>query len=209
MDSCALAWCRLVQTRVFSLTGGGVSLHPRVRYFSTSGGNIRGNGGSGGLPARGVFISVLRPCLFGLEVSLTAADLAKQTPLRLAVRLPMACHNALFASCMRAAGQGLTLLPGTYTHPLSFTGLYNLTQWALRLMVGKRQQCHTCCWARDCGVGPDSAPQLAPAMPAQGILCTPPWVAESRMARKTCPVPIARAPDEPLSEPMSGWANNA
>lgn len=81
VDSCALAWCRLVQTRVFSLTGGGVSLHPRVRYFSTSGGNIRGNGGS---------------------------------------------------------GQGLTLLPGTYTHPLSFTGLYNLTQWALRLMPGVR-----------------------------------------------------------------------
>lgn len=36
-----------MQTRVVSLTGGGVSLHPRVRYFSTSGGNTRGNGGNG------------------------------------------------------------------------------------------------------------------------------------------------------------------
>ncbi|KAL4441083.1 hypothetical protein ABPG77_010514 [Micractinium sp. CCAP 211/92] len=81
VDSCSQAWCRLVQTRVVSLTGGGVSLHPRVRYFSTASGNIRGNGGS---------------------------------------------------------GQGVTLLPGTYTQPLSFTGLYNLTQWGLRVLPGVR-----------------------------------------------------------------------
>lgn len=81
INSCAGAWCQLVQTRVVSLTGGGVSLHPRVRYFSTSGGNTRGNGGN---------------------------------------------------------GQGFTLLPGTYTQPLSFSGLYDFTQWGLRLMPGVR-----------------------------------------------------------------------
>ncbi|KAL4451453.1 hypothetical protein ABPG75_007115 [Micractinium tetrahymenae] len=81
IDSCSAVWCRLVQSRVVSLTGGGVSLHPRVRYFSTASGNIRGNGGN---------------------------------------------------------GQGLTLLPGIYTQPLSFSGLYDFTQWGLRLMPGVR-----------------------------------------------------------------------
>ncbi len=107
-----------MQTRVVSLTGGGVSLHPRVRYFSTASGNIRGNGGSGGWAGPAALCRCSMLGSHGLACP-THAMTPRPQPF-----LPSP-----------AAGQGVTLLPGTYTQPLSFTGLYNLTQWGLRVLV--------------------------------------------------------------------------
>ena len=35
----------------------------------------------------------------------------------------------------RPAGEGLSLLAGDYTQPLSFTGIMNFAKWGLRLLV--------------------------------------------------------------------------
>lgn len=46
---------------------------------------------------------------------------------------PLSTHSLECTHC--AAGEGISLLPGSYTMPLSFSGILNFAQWGLRLLV--------------------------------------------------------------------------
>ncbi len=155
IDSCSQQACTLLHSRTLFATEGGVYLHNRVRFFSTAKANIHSLGGNGeaqGLRRVGGEWLKYRPqcaCL-GLASprgtvacpGCTAGSLSQPARWQTAKRVHCAgrCRHRwvlrLPACHAWPAGEGVTLQAGSYSEPISFSGIYGFSQWGLRVLVG-------------------------------------------------------------------------
>ena len=124
---------------------GGIYLHSKLRYFSTSSAyfhNLGGNGGWAGAAQLAAARSTSKERAVLAPTGMAAAHACRAAAL-LASCVAVTWRSPFLpllstAPCV-PAGQGLTLQPGSYAHPLSFTGMFGFGEWGLRILVRPHQ----------------------------------------------------------------------
>lgn len=126
-DSCELP-CTLMQTISLNLDQG-VALNPRNGFVANAKAFLVGSGSGG----RSTHSRTLAAQQTGGGGRLRAAQ-----QIDTAIVATQLFHWSEKHQCVRAcvlAGEGVTLLSGSYLMPMSFSGILNFARWGLRLLV--------------------------------------------------------------------------